>query len=368
MPKPQPPSQTSASTNSETTIWTGIAWGIILGGTAVLVIFCAASWMATGTPVASSKEIGVAIVFAALIVFSAIVYLVLPIEKSHQSRIGTPSDPETTNSDREDRSYGALQFVLIVLCGLGIMLLVTTAYKASHLSANDNGFGSGTFGDAFGAATSLFTALAFIGLLLTSHMQRRELGVAKNDQRMTKRILDKQEESLRNQILEDRLFKIFDRLDAFSPQQRAENDRAFQLISSTLTMFIKSMDFSIMTPQKIRAEIGGLLEGEIVHSLRVSHLNSNIQMLLHELVLADQTIRSGKLHAFSNLLISRVPEHVSFLVHISSISGKLGFENPSIDGSVRKYTVTDMFFSKLNKDEKQALEKTYLAMELQQDR
>lgn len=354
----------------------GIALGFSLGGAAVSLIVGLAFWIYPDSGLETGKNgFGIAIAFTAFLIFAGLLTCLQLFSKTNRNLQHKGQQSENANaaqledsSDNDDRNYSLLIAILTTLGGVAILFFLWTAYEANQVGKDAVGFGSGVFGDAFGGATSCFTALAFIGLLLTSHMQRRELRIAKADQRMTKRILDNQEETLRNQILEDRLFKIFDRLDAFPPQQRAENDYAFQEISSSLTMIIVSMDFSNMSPQLIREEIGDLLEGEIVNSLRTSHLNSNIQMLLHELALADHTIESGELHAFSNLLISRVPKHVSFLIHISSIIGMLGFEKTEADGALKTYVPSGMTFSKLTKGEREAIDKVYLALESQQGR
>lgn len=68
---------------------------------------------------------------------------------------------------------------------------------------------SGTFGDMFGAANSLFSAFAVIGVTWSVSMQRTELTIAREDRDKTKEILKDQQENIRIQRFETTFFQLF---------------------------------------------------------------------------------------------------------------------------------------------------------------
>lgn len=60
----------------------------------------------------------------------------------------------------------------------------------------------GTFGDMFGAANSLFSGVAFVGVIYAVSLQRQEVSIAKFEISKTKEILDNQQTQLKLQNLE----------------------------------------------------------------------------------------------------------------------------------------------------------------------
>ncbi|MCD8552919.1 hypothetical protein [Seleniivibrio sp.] len=79
----------------------------------------------------------------------------------------------------------ALIFVTI----LGLILLITiTLYLDSS--------------DSFGFSESLFSGLAFIGLIFTLFMQKEELEMQRNEISENRSVLEKQEEQLRKQRIQ----------------------------------------------------------------------------------------------------------------------------------------------------------------------
>ncbi|MGR3628800.1 MAG: putative phage abortive infection protein [Sulfitobacter sp.] len=76
----------------------------------------------------------------------------------------------------------------------------------------------GTFGDVFGAVNSLFTGMAFVGVIYSITMQREELGIARSEMQQTKSMLGEQQTNLRNQnlatkkqVFESTFFRMLDR-------------------------------------------------------------------------------------------------------------------------------------------------------------
>ncbi|MFB2680519.1 putative phage abortive infection protein [Shewanella mangrovisoli] len=85
---------------------------------------------------------------------------------------------------------GVISAVLIY----GGVLLVLT-WPISELSISS----SGVFGDSFGVLTSLFSGLAFAGLIITIVMQRDELALQRQELNLTREELSGQKEEMRAQ-------------------------------------------------------------------------------------------------------------------------------------------------------------------------
>lgn len=110
--------------------------------------------------------------------------------------------------------------VLLSLGGIfGLAVFISTVAAGTIKGSFGENYpfplGTGEFGDSFGFATSLFTGLAFLGLLLAVNIQRNELAEFREERKDTQEILDNQtseasksrtETELRN--LQDQFFFI----------------------------------------------------------------------------------------------------------------------------------------------------------------
>ncbi|KIC30063.1 hypothetical protein [Leisingera sp. ANG-M6] len=125
-----------------------------------------------------------------------------------------------TNLKTGDRVIDGLSFVLWWVVGIGVVVFITTMYRAELFAAKaiKGGLGSGVFGDAFGFATSIFTGAAFLGLLITMRMQRIELSDIRDERRTAQATLSSQIEQANE--ARDELFK------------RSLEDRAFRMIET----------------------------------------------------------------------------------------------------------------------------------------
>ena len=108
-----------------------------------------------------------------------------------------------------------LGVVSIVLLYAGFLVFVT--WPISEYSIQN----SGVFGDSFGLLTSLFSGLAFAGLIITILMQREELALQRQELNLTRKELigQKQEmkaqnETLKVQRFENTFFKMLDFLES----------------------------------------------------------------------------------------------------------------------------------------------------------
>ena len=91
-----------------------------------------------------------------------------------------------------------LAFVIYV----GILLITT--WPVSQLSIDN----AGKFGDSFGVLTSLFTGLAFAGLLTTIYLQRSELHLNRRELEETRKEFRLQSETFHRQRFEDAFYQM----------------------------------------------------------------------------------------------------------------------------------------------------------------
>lgn len=106
----------------------------------------------------------------------------------------------------------------------GIIIYLTWPISQISVSA------SGVFGDSFGPLTSLFSGLAFAGLIITIIMQRDELSLQRQELNLTRDELSGQKKEMHNQNItlriqrfENTFFKMLELLEA------SRNDISFQI-------------------------------------------------------------------------------------------------------------------------------------------
>ena len=93
----------------------------------------------------------------------------------------------------------ALSFILIggIFAAVSIYAgaLIYFTWPVSEFSIDK----SGVFGDSFGLLTSLFSGLAFSGLIITILMQREELALQREELGLTRKEISGQKEELKAQ-------------------------------------------------------------------------------------------------------------------------------------------------------------------------
>lgn len=67
---------------------------------------------------------------------------------------------------------------------------------------------AGVFGDSFGVLTSLFSGLAFAGIVLTILLQKDELGLQRDELKLTREEMKGQHETLKKQSFENTFFQM----------------------------------------------------------------------------------------------------------------------------------------------------------------
>jgi hypothetical protein len=94
---------------------------------------------------------------------------------------------------------------------IAIAIVIITAviyYQVIGLIAGRSLADRGSFGDSFGALNTFFTALAFLGLVFSIILQRRELDMTKADLELTREELKKQNATLAQQRFENTFFNM----------------------------------------------------------------------------------------------------------------------------------------------------------------
>lgn len=94
----------------------------------------------------------------------------------------------------------------------------------------------GVFGDAFGAVNSLFSGMAFVGLIYAIIIQRHETDIAKSELEKTKDILENQNKSLEKQQFETTYFQLLRLLSDVT------NQIDLQRIEGNVTIITKGKD------------------------------------------------------------------------------------------------------------------------------
>ena len=135
----------------------------------------------------------------------------------------------------------------------------------------------GVFGDKFGAINSLFSGLAFVGLIVTLRYQKEELELQRQELAETRKELEGQKKEfeeqnkiMRRQSFENTLFNML------SLQQEIVNKLSFSGIKNTLdlnTNFFGGMEVKVI-PEKIDL-LGRSVFEELYNEVEVTYVNIN---------------------------------------------------------------------------------------------
>lgn len=157
----------------------------------------------------------------------------------------------------KDRTWPLVIFI-------GAVIILATIYAISIYLSFGSWQNSGLFGDSFGAVNSLFSGLAFAGIIYTVLLQRRELALQREELSLTRNELkrtadaqEKSEEALTKQIesLNDTaklnaLQTIVDHYTKLSEKHRRDNNLLNKYGNKVINA-IKEIEFIV---EKIRNE------------------------------------------------------------------------------------------------------------------
>ncbi|NIZ09813.1 putative phage abortive infection protein [Pseudooceanicola sp. HF7] len=126
---------------------------------------------------------------------------------------------------------------IIFVAVIAVALWLANLWIGLHYSGTETIIGErGTFGDVFGAVNSIFTGMAFVGVIYSIAMQREELFIARSEMTQTKKILKEQQDNLRDQnlatkkqVFESTFFKMFDSFVSLTNSIVIRNEELEQL-------------------------------------------------------------------------------------------------------------------------------------------
>lgn len=146
----------------------------------------------------------------------------LPSHESERS-VALPTRPIGSVIQGNEKKFSVKKLSFLLIGGVILLVLfyagalIYFTWPISKLSLN----GSGAFGDSFGLLTSLFSGLAFAGLIITIIMQKDELALQRQELSLTREELNgqrlemmEQNATLRIQRFENTFFKMLELLEA----------------------------------------------------------------------------------------------------------------------------------------------------------
>lgn len=119
-------------------------------------------------------------------------------------------------SDQKTNKYSSLKEGLFALFLVSIILflwvlswfLIDNYILSSDLNKLSNEETRGVFGDKFGAINSIFSGLAFAGIIFTILLQRKELSLQRDELKSTRDVFEKQNEMLSQEKFENTFFQL----------------------------------------------------------------------------------------------------------------------------------------------------------------
>lgn len=104
--------------------------------------------------------------------------------------------------------FGALVFAVVLGLWLGSWYLIDNNVVSETPSTVSNQVARGVFGDKFGAINALFSGCAFVGIIFTLLLQRKQLIAQGQEIAKTREEMEKQNEVLKQQRFENTLFQL----------------------------------------------------------------------------------------------------------------------------------------------------------------
>lgn len=249
--------------------------------------------------------------------------------------------------------------IITVLCYAGALIYFT--WPVSELSISS----SGVFGDSFGALTSLFSGLAFAGLIITIHMQREELALQRQELKLTreelggqKKEMQAQNETLMVQKFENTFFKMLELFelcrkdityqdDDHNFQGRDAIKAVYELLSSYyLNGYVFINDDGIKRHQKRESQTReGLSQNYNDFYERFGdELGQYYMTLYHILKLVDRTESIKDKSVYTNLVRAQLSRYELLLLFYNCASS---FGTDKMAPLVKKYNILKHIENKL---------------------
>jgi glutaredoxin-related protein len=227
-------------------------------------------------------------------------------------RKADPNDEEP----KPDKDF--LDYLLTGLGAVAVVVLIATWYRANVLAKYPDqdqnplfwGLGTGQFGDAFGFATSIFTGSAFLGLLITMRMQRKEIQEIRKERKIAQDTFDANllhaatvEKKLNQKHDEDRAHKLIEEirnrresLETPVARTRHRLTRSSPRHTSSPppeTVFVPKPALALAQDYvAVASEILGehVDEGTLLQKIRLFRDNSELKVLFNSLACAEFSV------------------------------------------------------------------------------
>lgn len=216
---------------------------------------------------------------------------------------------------------------------------------------------SGVFGDSFGLLTSLFSGLAFAGLIITIVMQRDELTLQREELSLTRKELSgqKQEmqaqnETLKVQRFENTFFKMLEVLEAcrndifyqsFQGSPSQGRDAVKRLYDSFIDGFLTDRKSVGIIQEKVFSEECKTKKG-VAHRYNKFYakygdeLGQYYRTLYNTLKLVDRSDFIYEKSVYTNLVRAQLSRYELSLLFYNSLSD---YGREKMDPLVRKYNI-----------------------------
>lgn len=243
---------------------------------------------------------------------------------------------------------------LAVLLYAGVLIYLT--WPISNFSISS----SGTFGDSFGLLTSLFSGLAFAGLIITINMQKDELSLQREELSLTRSELNGQKEemieqnaTLRIQRFENTFFKMLELLEScrndIRHNQHFQNsgpslgrDAIKKFYEAFVEYNLHSWDYSNINPLRTFNEsclsISGISNAykEFYKSNAGEEIGHYYRTLYNIIKLVDQSDFIDNKNLYTNLVRAQLSRYEISLLFYNCLSD---FGSEKMSPLIKKYNI-----------------------------
>ncbi|MDQ8037157.1 MAG: putative phage abortive infection protein, partial [Pedobacter sp.] len=217
---------------------------------------------------------------------------------------------------------------------------------------------SGVFGDSFGVLTSLFSGLAFAGLIITIVMQRDELALQRQELNFTreeikgqKEEMKSQNETLRIQRFENTFFKMLELLEScrndvfygsFQGSRSNGRDAIKSLYEGLINWYLcewvpnKSYDREKIFRESCKSRDGIIDEYKKFYEKYGDELGQYYRTLYNVLKLVDRADFIEDKAVYTNLVRAQLSRYELLLLFYNCLSD---YGNAKMAPLVRKYSV-----------------------------
>lgn len=211
---------------------------------------------------------------------------------------------------------------------------LVTSEKIPKLDLMTFGSSFGTFGDSFGALNTLFSGLAFAGIIISIFLQSEELTETREEIKAQKEEFEKQTAVFNQQTFENTFFKMLNLHNevvqsiVFTKKSNNENTEiysgrsSFKHLCETLKVMLSHVNFYRQTKNKILASIPALQTPceayyyfYIEYGSQLGNYFGNIYQILKFIDSSEIIKQEGK-NFYINLLRTQISSNELLLLHL----------------------------------------------------